>query len=112
MKAPANTSNFPKAYSLSFGLLFLVASAGANAAPTQYGGWYTADSLVRTTAPFTNPESCPTTDGYVVISQDAGHDWFNSMLLSAYMGSRQVRFTIDGCSPTGRPHIIGIEILP
>lgn len=102
-------------------LVALATSAELCATPTQtppgnitflVGGWYSADSLVQVSSTFTNPEGCTSADGYSVVSQDAGHDWFNSMLLSAYMGNRRVILTVNGCSATGRPHIIAVQILP
>ena len=74
------------------------------------GGWVNANLRVQTGFPWTNPESCPYSDGYIVDPADSGHELLSSMLLSAFMSRRQVQLTMDGCSQ-GRPRIIGVDIL-
>lgn len=76
------------------------------------GGWTGNQVRVQlANVPFTNPSSCPRTDGYMTDPATAGVDLFNSMLLSAYMASKRVKLTVDGCHEL-RPKIIGVVILP
>ena len=103
---------------VAFAVLMLMTGPAKAVTPTDFGyittvigGLVTPIARVQTTATYINPDSCTSTDGYVTSDQDSGVNWLNSMLLSAYMGHRQVRLIIDGCW-LGRPHIIGVEISP
>jgi hypothetical protein len=91
-----------------------VAEAAPVETPSGYitfmgGGWTFASSRVQTTFAFTNPAACTATDGYSVDANDAGHDLFNAMLLTAFTGHIKVSLIIDGCSQN-RPHIIGVYL--
>ncbi len=76
------------------------------------GGWINSNVSVQlANLPNINPASCPIADGYVTDPADPGNQLFNSMLLSAFMASKRVRLTLDGCAVL-RPRIIAVEILP
>ncbi len=113
--------NLLKLACASVAALTATAHVSASAAPTATeegfitfasGGWVNPSMLVRLgVTSFTNPASCPATDGYLTDPADPGHELFNSMLLSAYLAKRRVQLTIDGCT-VGRPRIIAVAILP
>jgi hypothetical protein len=79
-------------------------------------GWY-ADSfaVVIQNQAVLNPKGCPpgTTDGYESESSYPGHNTYFQAALAAYIANRHVTVTVDPnkCSSSGRPVILGINIL-
>lgn len=74
------------------------------------GGWIVPMFAVTTSAPTTNPDSCPATGIYTVPATAQAHDMFISMLLTAYARGDEVELTIDGCQTW--PVIIGMRVRP
>lgn len=75
-------------------------------------GGYKLDTLaVGHTAPFVNPGgACQAQNaGYATDPADPGHSLFHTMLLSAYMNGKQVKFLLEGCV-FNKPKIIAVEI--
>lgn len=60
--------------------------------------------------PFVNPGMCPATDYYETSPTDNGVALNHSILLSAYMAHASLSLIIQGCSFSGRPHIIGVSV--
>ncbi|MCW2404407.1 hypothetical protein M2336_001036 [Sphingobium sp. B1D7B] len=88
----------------------------ANAAPvttsfgtiTQIGGgWVGAFLSVQLSIPIVNPDGCTYAGTYMTDPTMGGSQLFNSILLSAYMGGKQVSLVIDGCMD-GFPKIIAV----
>ncbi len=110
-----------KAILLTSFLYAMVQTVPSIAAPTQTGvghivyingGWVNSNLRVQLAdLPNMNPDGCPMADGYITDPSDPGNQLFNSMLLSAFMGKKRVRLTLDGCAEL-RPRIISVEILP
>jgi len=97
---------------------FVLTSSGAMATPVETpwarvnyiaGGWTAAHVRVQTTATFSNPESCPRSDGYIVDAGLPGAQLFASMLLTAFSTNREVQLVLDGCV-LERPRIIGVTL--
>ena len=79
---------------------------------TSYNTGWLADSIrVTTTAPTTNPQNCPTLDGYVTSPSDPGNRASQAALLTAFVSGKSVSLVISGCYQ-GRPQIIGVSIVP
>ena len=62
--------------------------------------------------PFVNPAGCAFTDAYETNPTDSAAALNHSMLLSAYMNHTPIALTIQGCSFSQRPHIIGVYLSP
>ncbi|CCV09885.1 hypothetical protein [Mesorhizobium sp. STM 4661] len=114
---------FVKKFIYGFMLVGTVVLADAktvNAAPqwTEWGqitsieaGWVAdAASLRHSSTTMVNPSACPTIDyGYMTNPDDAGHSWFHTIALSAFLNRKQVAFLVDGCY-ADKPRIISIKI--
>lgn len=76
-----------------------------------HGGWSASNLRIQTDLAFSNPENCFSQDGYMVDSNDSGHELFSSMILSAYVSHLKISLVLDGCV-YDRPHIIAVELKP
>jgi hypothetical protein len=75
-------------------------------------GWGINSILVQMSAnvPVVNPAGCPSTDLYETNPTDPGAALNHSILLTAYMSHANLALIIQGCSTSGRPHIIGVSL--
>lgn len=73
-----------------------------------FSEWGPNQLIVNLNVPFLNPAGCAATDGYETDPADPVSTLSQSMLLTAYMAHAQLTLAIQGCTPNGRPHIIGI----
>lgn len=74
-------------------------------------GWAANQVRVQTDAAFSNPESCPFTDGYITDPSDPGASLYHSILLGAFLAGKPVSLIISGCF-LSRPKIIGVSVTP
>lgn len=74
--------------------------------------WNSNAMLVRLSAnvAFTNPGGCAATDYYETDPSDSAAALNHSMLLSAYMAHANLALVVQGCSFSGRPHIISVSM--
>jgi hypothetical protein len=73
-------------------------------------GWVEDSIAVRHNAPLVNPGGCAVTNaGYATNPNDAGHNLFHTLLLSALLNQKEVSLLISGCV-YGKPRIIAVKI--
>lgn len=77
---------------------------------TFYGvGWSGNVVRVQTTAPFV-ANGCAATDGYMTDATDPGNPAYQQALHGAFLSGRSVQLVLSGCTGTGRPKIIGVNV--
>jgi hypothetical protein len=107
-----------KIFSIVLFAIFSVNSSTVHATPSEsasgaithfISGWHDNSVTVQLNIPHYNPKNCPLSDGYATDPASGGTTLFNSVLLTAVMGQKQVRLVVDGCF-SGRPRIVGVRI--
>lgn len=74
-------------------------------------GFSSNSMRVTLDVPFSNPEGCAATDGYITDPADSGAPLFHSIMLAAFLSGKPVSLVISGCFAT-RPKIIGVTATP
>jgi hypothetical protein len=72
-------------------------------------GWNQPILRLVLDAPFVNPDSCPSTDGYIVADTLPANSQITAMAISAYSMKQRVTLILDGCYQ-GRPNVIGFLV--
>lgn len=72
-------------------------------------GWGTDELAVNPSAAVENPDSCTSPDLYQVSKSDTGGAVHIALLISAMVSGHEARFRLSGCTPSGRPRIIGVH---
>ncbi len=73
-------------------------------------GWRLDTMAVWHSAPMTNPDGCPVSNaGYATDPSDPGHTLFHTVMLSAFLNHKDVRFLLSGCI-YNKPHIIAVGV--
>src|SRR2546427_12933983 len=74
---------------------FAQTTTGAGVITSYNTGWSSDQVRVTTTAPFSNPSSCTTPDGYVTNPADPGNHAHQAALLSAFLAGKTVQLVIQ-----------------
>jgi hypothetical protein len=75
-------------------------------------GWNADSFAVVTQQPHVNPARCPVPDGYIALKPQPGYATYYDAALLAFQMNARVQMSVDnaGCI-SGRPKIIGINLL-
>lgn len=103
-------------------LALALSIAGSASAQTSTGsvtttmvrtGWNSDQFALVTAEPIVNPANCAAADGYVSESTKPGYQTYLSAALMAFAVGNTVQVTVDNatCSSSGRPLLIGINVL-
>jgi hypothetical protein len=105
---------------IKFALVALLAatagSANARTAYTAWGhitvlteGWTQPHLRIELDVPFSNPDGCASTDGYLLAYDLPANQQITAMAMTAYSAKQRVQLTISGCY-LDRPSIIGFSM--
>jgi hypothetical protein len=76
-------------------------------------GWDTEEFSIKTVAPIVNPANCPAQDLYETDSKQPGYQTYYAAALLAFAERATVIVVVAerGCGASGRPRLIGIDIV-